>query len=80
MNVAKKHELFSPIELGPTRLNHRVVMAPLTRSRSIQPDGIPGDLMLEYYSQRISDGGLIISEATQLSLAARGWHGEAASG
>ena len=75
MPVAKTHELFSPIELGPTRLNHRVVMAPLTRSRSIQPDGIPGDLMLEYYSQRISAGGLIISEATQLSLAARGWHG-----
>jgi N-ethylmaleimide reductase len=75
MNVAKKHDLFSPVELGPTRLNHRVVMAPLTRSRSTQPDGIPSDLMLEYYSQRTSDGGLIISEATQLSLAARGWHG-----
>jgi N-ethylmaleimide reductase len=75
MNVAKKHDLFNPIELGPTRLKHRVVMAPLTRSRSIQPDGVPGDLMLEYYSQRTSDGGLIISEAAQLSLAARGWHG-----
>jgi len=47
MPVAKTHELFSPIELGATRLNHRVVMAPLTRSRSIQPDGIPSDLMLE---------------------------------
>jgi len=75
MNVAKKHDLFSPIELGPTRLKHRVVMAPLTRGRSVQPDGIPSDLMLEYYSQRTSDGGLIISEAAQLSLAARGWHG-----
>jgi N-ethylmaleimide reductase len=31
--------------------------------------------MLEYYTQRASDGGLIISEATQLSLATRGWHG-----
>src|ERR1700752_2503805 len=70
-----RNELFSPVDLGPTHLKHRVVMAPLTRSRSVQPDGIPGDLMLEYYTQRTSDGGLIISEASQLSLATRGWHG-----
>ena len=75
MNTMKKNGLFSPIELGPTRLKHRVVMAPLTRARSIQPDGIPSDLMLEYYAQRTSDGGLIVSEAAQLSLAASGWHG-----
>src|ERR1700704_3956679 len=76
MNSNKKHQhLFKPLELGPVRLKHRVVMAPLTRSRSVQPDGVPGDLMLEYYTQRASDGGLIISEAAQLSLATRGWHG-----
>ena len=62
----KNEELFTSVEFGPTRLKHRVVMAPLTRSRSVQPGGIPGDLMLKYYSQRTSDGGLIISEATQL--------------
>jgi N-ethylmaleimide reductase len=72
---AMKNELFTPVDLGPTHLKHRVVMAPLTRSRSVQPDGLPGDLMLEYYTQRTSDGGLIISEASQLSLATRGWHG-----
>ena len=75
MNMTMKNGLFSPVELGSTRLKHRVVMAPLTRSRSVQPDGVPGDLMLEYYTQRASDGGLIISEAAQLSLASRGWHG-----
>jgi N-ethylmaleimide reductase len=75
MNVTMKNGLFSPVEVGSTRLKHRVVMAPLTRARSIQPDDIPGDLMLEYYTQRASDGGLIISEAAQLSLATRGWHG-----
>src|SRR5882762_8244986 len=75
MNATKTSQLFSPVQLGSTRLKHRVVMAPLTRSRSLQPDGIPGDLMLEYYSQRTSEGGLIISEATQLSVASRGWHG-----
>jgi N-ethylmaleimide reductase len=75
MNATKTSQLFGPVELGSTRLKHRVVMAPLTRSRSVQPDGVPGDLMLEYYTQRASDGGLIISEAAQLSLATRGWHG-----
>jgi hypothetical protein len=38
--------LFSPIELGPYRLSHRVVMAPLTRMRS-DPGDIPRDLMVE---------------------------------
>jgi len=75
MNVTMKNGLFSPVELGSTRLKHRVVMAPLTRARSVQPDSIPGGLMLEYYAQRASDGGLIISEAAQISLASRGWHG-----
>ena len=75
MNVTMKNGLFSPVELGSTRLKHRVVMGPLTRARSVQPDSIPGGLMLEYYAQRASDGGLIISEAAQISLASRGWHG-----
>jgi len=50
-------------------------MAPLTRSRSEQPGDIPGNLMLEYYTQRASEGGLIISEATSISIAGRGWFG-----
>src|SRR6266853_124438 len=74
MNMIRTNALFKPVQLGSTHLKHRVVMAPLTRSRSVQPDGIPGDLMREYYTQRTSDGGLIISEACQLSLATRGWH------
>ena len=67
--------LFSPTTFGPLRLKHRVIMAPLTRSRSIQPDSVPGDLMRKYYEQRASDGGLIISEATNVSLTSRGWVG-----
>ena len=59
--------LFTPLNIGPLTLKHRVVMAPLTRSRSEQPGDIPGDLMREYYTQRASDGGLIISEATTIS-------------
>jgi N-ethylmaleimide reductase len=68
-------KLFSPVQIGPTILGHRVVMAPLTRSRSEQPGDIPGKLMLEYYSQRASKGGLLISEATSISIAGRGWFG-----
>ena len=67
--------LFTPVEFGPLRLKHRVVMAPLTRSRSVQPNSIPGELMREYYEQRASDGGFIITEATNISLTSRGWLG-----
>ncbi len=69
------NKLFSPIQIGPYILEHRVVMAPLTRLRSDQPGDVPGDLMLEYYSQRASQGGLIISEATTISVTARGYYG-----
>ncbi len=75
MSTAKQQKLFTPVELGPMHLKHRVVMAPLTRSRSIQPDSISGELMAEYYSQRASDGGYIIGEATNISMTSRGWLG-----
>ena len=68
-------KLFTPVRIGAVQLKHRVVMAPLTRSRSVQPGNIPGDLMLDYYTQRASDGGLIISEATSISMSGRGWYG-----
>jgi len=71
----KYSHLFSPITIGPLALSHRVVMAPLTRSRSEQPGDIPGALMIQYYGQRASDGGLIVSEATTISIAGRGWFG-----
>lgn len=57
------------------RLSHRVVMAPLTRMRSNQPGDIPGDLMVEYYTQRVSEGGLIITEATTVDITGRGYLG-----
>ncbi len=75
MSTSKEKKLFTPVKLGAITLQHRVVMAPLTRSRSEQPGGIPGDLMVEYYTQRASKGGFIISEATSISAASRGWFG-----
>lgn len=75
MTTTTTPKLFSPVQLGPMNLSHRVVMAPLTRSRSQQPGDIPGDLMVEYYGQRASEGGFIISEATTISISGRGWFG-----
>src|SRR3546814_368981 len=67
-------KLFSPMQLGPYELSHRVIMAPLTRMRS-KPGDMPGDLMVEYYTQRASKGGLLISEATTVSLRGYGYAG-----
>ena len=66
-----KH-LFSQAELGDLQLPHRIVMAPLTRSRSLQPGDIPQDINVEYYRQRAS-AALIISEATQISPQGKGY-------
>jgi N-ethylmaleimide reductase len=64
--------LFQPMELGPYRLPHRIVMAPLTRSRAGQPGNVPTRLMACYYAQRAS-AALIISEATQVSMQGQGY-------
>ncbi len=56
--------LFSPLQVGPYRLNHRVVMAPLTRMRAEKASLAPRPLNVEYYSQRATPGGLIIAEAS----------------
>jgi N-ethylmaleimide reductase len=75
MKTQALQKLFSPLKVGPLTLSHRVVMAPLTRMRSQQPGDIPNDLMVEYYAQRASQGGLIISEATTISVGGRGYLG-----
>ena len=67
--------LFEPARLGALALSHRVVLAPLTRLRSAQPGDIPTALNAEYYAQRASQGGLLITEATDISDDARGYPG-----
>jgi len=56
--------LFSPLQVGPYSLNHRVAMAPLTRMRAEKPSLAPRPLNVEYYAQRATPGGLIIAEAS----------------
>jgi N-ethylmaleimide reductase len=67
--------LFSPLQMGELQLAHRVVMAPLTRMRSTQPGDVPNALNASYYGQRSSKGGLLISEATQVSRQGKGYPG-----
>lgn len=59
--------LFSPVTLGELELPNRLIMAPLTRSRS-GLDGVPGDIVVEYYRQRASMG-LLTSEGVYPSFA-----------
>src|SRR4051794_7521342 len=56
--------LFSPLTIGPYHLEHRVVMAPLTRMRADKGTLAPRPLNADYYAQRATPGGLIIAEAT----------------
>jgi N-ethylmaleimide reductase len=65
--------LFDPIALGPYTLRNRIFMSPMTRGRAT-PEGVPTDIMVEYYRQRAS-AGLIITEATAISPQGTGWLG-----
>ena len=73
--------LFQPLTIGNGTLNlaHRAIHAPMTRNRGVPANPVstpenpnriwyPGDLMVEYYRQRATKGGLIISEGIPPSL------------
>ena len=64
--------LFSPLQVGPYWLRHRVVMAPLTRMRADRSSFAPRALNAEYYGQRATPGGLIIAEASPVMVTGRG--------
>src|SRR3546814_14737989 len=63
--------LFDPLKVGALQLPNRIIMAPLTRSRS-GATRVPNALMAQYYSQRAS-AGLLISEATSVTPAGVGY-------
>jgi N-ethylmaleimide reductase len=64
--------LFSPLEVGPYRLQHRLAMAPLTRMRADRSSFAPRALNAEYYRQRATPGGLLIAEASPVMATGRG--------
>jgi hypothetical protein len=65
-------KLFQPIRVGTANLQHRVVLAPMTRTRA-DDQHVHGSLALEYYKQRTSvPGTLAITEATYIAPQAGG--------
>ncbi|KAJ7979254.1 12-oxophytodienoate reductase [Quillaja saponaria] len=63
--------LFSPYKMGKFNLSHRVVLAPMTRCRAL--NRIPQPALAEYYAQRSTPGGFLISEGTMVSPTAQGF-------
>ena len=71
MQASSDSPVLRPVTIGDLYLPNRIVMAPLTRSRSNEA-GVPPDFAADYYAQR-AEAGLIISEATNISPQARGY-------
>ena len=65
-------KLFQAYKLGDITLNNRMVMAPMTRSRSDNSENVATELTAQYYAQRAS-AGLIITEGTFVSKKAVGF-------
>lgn len=68
----KSSVLFKQAHLGPYTLKNRIVLPPLTRSRSSQPGNIPNDLMATYYGQR-TGAGFMVTEGTQIEPRGQGY-------
>src|SRR4051812_11684659 len=65
-------DLFAPLLLGATvPLKNRIVMAPMTRTRTSDGD-VPNALMATYYAQRAS-AGLILAEAADIAPSSKGY-------
>ena len=64
--------LFESTTLGPYSQKNRIVLPPLTRSRSSQPGNIPNDLMATYYRQR-TGAGFMVTEGTQIEPRGQGY-------
>lgn len=62
--------LFTPYNLGGVELKNRVVMAPMTRTRTL--NDIADDVVALYYAQRAS-AGLLITEGLPVSEEGRGY-------
>lgn len=70
-NDMKNISLLDPFTLGSQQLNNRVIMAPMTRTRTSAGDE-PNALMAKYYGQR-AGAGLIISEAINIAPHGKGY-------
>lgn len=58
--------LFTPFQIAGLTLKNRIVMAPMTRSKS--PGGFPNDKVVDYYARRAAgEVGLIVTEGTTVA-------------
>jgi 2,4-dienoyl-CoA reductase-like NADH-dependent reductase (Old Yellow Enzyme family) len=65
--------LFRPLTIKSLTLPNRIVMAPMTRSKS--PGGIPGENVAAYYRRRAEgEVGLIITEGTYINHPGAGFY------
>ncbi|MBN3723909.1 alkene reductase [Burkholderia sp. Ac-20379] len=71
MSHSTTSPVLQPVTIGGLSLKNRIVMAPMTRSRS-DDAGVPPAYAADYYAQR-ANAGLIITEATNISAQARGY-------
>jgi N-ethylmaleimide reductase len=64
--------LSTAVQIGRYTLRNRMVMAPMTRSRANDADGVQSDLAVTYYRQRAT-AGLIVTEGTFPSAMGKGY-------
>ncbi|KAJ7759574.1 hypothetical protein B0H16DRAFT_1313257 [Mycena metata] len=71
---SKSLKLFEPLKVGNATLQHRVVLAPLTRYKADEAHVPYLPLVSDYYAQRASKPGtLLITEATFIAARAGGY-------
>ncbi|UKZ60919.1 uncharacterized protein TrAtP1_002189 [Trichoderma atroviride] len=88
IKVGADSDLFEPLAIadGKITLQHRIIHAPMTRNRGTplradstaenpNRDWIANDLIADYYAQRATEGGLLITEAIPPSFEANGLPG-----
>lgn len=66
--------LFSPTTVGSFTLQNRLALAPMTRLRADE-NGVPGDLVAEYYAQRAGIG-LLVTEGVFPSAESKAYPGQ----
>lgn len=67
------NKIFQPTQVADIKLNHRIVLCPLTRLRATDEHVIIPELASVYYSQRgCVPGTLLVSEATFIHRKAGG--------
>ena len=75
VTAAADSKLFKPVQIGSTKLEHRIALAPLTRFRCDE-NHVPLPMVTEYYTQRAQvPGTLLITDATIIAPQAAGYPG-----